>query len=99
MTNLFAYTDESGNTGMNLFDPAQPWFWTVTLVAPHDLDPPAQDGIARWSSALAVPEIHGNELGLRRLEEIAWPVQVFLVERDCHFIITRLEKRHHSRLK
>jgi integrase len=43
MPNLYAYADESGNTGMNLFDPNQPWFWTVTLVAPHDLDPPAQE--------------------------------------------------------
>jgi hypothetical protein len=96
---MYAYTDGSGNTGMNLFDDAQPWFWTVIPLAPRELDPTAAAAIARWSTALSVPDIHGNELGLKRMEQIAWPIHAFLVEHDCQFIFTRLEKRHHSRLK
>jgi hypothetical protein len=34
----YAYTDESGNTGLNLFDKNQPIFWTGTLVAYADVD-------------------------------------------------------------
>lgn len=99
MASLHAYSDESGNTGLNLFDPQQPWFWTVTLIAPKDLDPPATAAVARWSQALAVPDLHGKDLGLQRLEAIAWPIHAFLAEHDCRFIITRMEKRHHASTK
>ncbi len=29
---LEAYSDEWGNSGSNIFDEAQPWFWTGTLL-------------------------------------------------------------------
>lgn len=99
MPELYAYTDESGNTGMNLFDGKQPWFWTVTLVAPKDIELPAEAAVARWAADLAVPDLHANEVGLRRLDEIAWPIHAFLAEHNCRFILTRLEKRHHASLK
>jgi len=34
---LFAYADETGNTGFNLFDPAHPTFWTGRLLSSSDL--------------------------------------------------------------
>ncbi len=35
---FIVYTDESGNTGENLFDTSQPYFWTGTLVSLFDID-------------------------------------------------------------
>ena len=35
---LFAYVDETGNTGHNLFDEAQPDFFTAALVTKGDFD-------------------------------------------------------------
>ena len=68
---LVAYTDESGNTGNNLFDPNQPWFWTGTLLAPSDFDHSAFGYMSRWRERLDVDELHGSEIGLHRLERIA----------------------------
>jgi hypothetical protein len=34
----FAFTDESGNSGLNLFDTGQETFWTGTLIAYGDVD-------------------------------------------------------------
>ena len=47
---LFAYTDESGNTGQNLFDPAQPYFFTGTLLTKADVD---VEGVKLHSELLA----------------------------------------------
>jgi hypothetical protein len=35
---IFVYVDESGNTGKNIFDPAQPDFFTAALVSKGDFD-------------------------------------------------------------
>ena len=35
---MYAYIDESGNTGFNLVDPAQPYFLNVAMSSPVDFD-------------------------------------------------------------
>ena len=35
---LYAYSDETGNTGNNLFDEEQPYFWTGTLISECDIE-------------------------------------------------------------
>jgi hypothetical protein len=68
LNGLFAYTDESGNTGQNLFDEAQPYFWTGTLITNADVDITGQAAHKKWISRLGVPELHGNELGIARIK-------------------------------
>jgi hypothetical protein len=96
---LFAYNDESGNTGNNISDNAQPYFWTGTLLSRVDLEEAGTSAIQKWTSIVETAELHGNELGLGRIEKIAEGVLEFLEEQGCRFVFTRVEKRHVASMK
>ena len=66
---IFAYTDESGNSGLDLFDAGQPTFWTGTLITPFDLDQIHPQMIQATLDRAGVPELHGNALGLTGIEK------------------------------
>src|ERR1700690_3933552 len=88
------YTDETGNSGNNLFDSGQPYFWTGTLASEVDLE---TEGIATHAKCLRLTgrdELHGNALGLSGIEKIAPLLLKLFVRHDCHFFFTRIEKTH-----
>lgn len=95
-TMLFAYTDESGNTGLNLFDPNQPYFWTGTLLTNSDVDSTGLDQHKTWLSMLGTKELHGNELGIGKLNNIAASLKSFLETHRSRFVFTKIEKRYHA---
>ena len=66
-----AYIDESGNTGFNLFDPAQPYFINVAMSSKVDFDEVFRGRIQEIAAQVCAPCLHGNELGLDGVEEIA----------------------------
>ncbi len=89
-----AYTDEAGNTGNNLFDEAQPYFWTGTLFAQEDL---SITGVAVHRDCLqasGIAELHGSALGLSGIDRIAPCLLSFLAEHSLQFLFTRIEKIH-----
>ena len=96
---LHCYTDESGNTGNNLFDAQQPYFWTATLVGRHTLSPAAGVAVDAFRGHLGVKELHGADIGMAGVNQIADGLRAFLVEEDCRLIFTRINKRFHARLK
>jgi hypothetical protein len=71
---IFVYVDESGNTGKNIFDPAQPDFFTAALVSKGDFDAVWGERITAIAQKFGAEALHANELGLGRLEEIADPL-------------------------
>ena len=85
--NMFAYADEAGNTGGNLFDEAQPWFITIALMTRADFDI-LERGI------FGGVDFHANALGMEKLEEIAPTVLRAVKRRDGRFFISRVEKRY-----
>ena len=91
---LFCYTDESGNTGSEIFDCAQPYFWTGTLVSPVDLEKVGAEALEEWTAIVGEAELHANHLGVGRIETIAGSIEKFLTDHKCVFIFTRVEKRH-----
>src|SRR5437588_6978502 len=91
---LFAYTDETGNTGLNLFDEGQPFFWTGTLLAVTDLDRLDPAIHQACLSRVGRSELHANELGFSGIEKIAGKLQQLLFRYRAQFIFTRLEKTH-----
>lgn len=93
---LFAYTDESGNTGQNLFDPAQPYFFTGTLLTKADVDLEGTNLHCELLGKLGVKELHGNQLGLAKINLIADEIRSFLESYGATFIFTQVEKRHHA---
>jgi len=94
-----AYTDESGNTGLNLFDRNQPYFFTMTLAAKQDLNLLAAAQVARRCQLLGVDRLHAAELGLGRLSLIAGELLDFLMEATPLFVVTRVEKHHVAAMK
>ena len=89
-----AYSDETGNSGNNLFDPGQPYFWTGTLVCEGDID---REGAKLHAKCLAMSgrsELHGNELGLSGIEKIAPVLRELLAKVKGHFLFTSIEKHH-----
>ena len=96
MRNLFAYTDESGNTGQNLFDETQPHFWTGTLLTNADVDLTGQTVHQTWLSNLGVSELHGYALGIRKINRISAVLKVLLQTHTSRFVFTQIEKRFHA---
>lgn len=68
---MYAYIDESGNTGFNLFDPDQPYFLTVAMSSQVDFDANFRDQIARIASANGQTYLHASEMGVPGVESIA----------------------------
>jgi hypothetical protein len=93
-----AYTDESGNSGLNIFDNTQPWFWTATLLTESDLERDASH-FRTLAENLGEAEIHANELGSARLNSIARSLCSTIVLHNCRFVFTVVEKRHVASMK
>ncbi len=89
-----AYSDETGNSGNNLFDPGQPYFWTGTLVCEGDVD---REGAKLHATCLQLSgqsELHGNKLGLSGIEKIAPILQELLSKVKAHYLFTSIDKHH-----
>jgi hypothetical protein len=91
---LYAYVDESGNTGKNIFDPAQPDYYTAALVSKGDFDARYTDRIKAIAVRAGGTAIHANELGLGRLETIAADLFDLLSTAGAHFFVSRVEKQY-----
>lgn len=91
---MYVFVDESGNTGQNLFDEAQPIFTTLALMTRSDFDKLSGKKVLNLAARLGVAELHAAELGTDRIEDIAPELQVILKEAGGRFAISRLEKRY-----
>ena len=67
----FAYIDESGNTGLNLFDPAQPYFLHVAMTSPVDFDDVFQTRVDNIARTAGVDYLHASEMGQDVVESVA----------------------------
>jgi hypothetical protein len=97
--NLYAYTDESGNSGLHLFDKGQPYFWTGTILSPNNLDEESKELVYFCKEKLDVQELHANALGFGKIEKIASPITDFIIKSKIRFVFTRIEKQHISPMK
>jgi hypothetical protein len=91
---MWAYIDETGNTGNRIFDPEQPIFITAALMTRTNFDLTRSNSVGRIAKSLGVNALHANELGISRIEEIAPGLQKVLKAADARFFVARLEKRY-----
>ena len=98
-SSLVGYTDESGNTGIHLFDSSQPYFWTGTLLASEEFADSAKLFVENWCDKFGLKELHGNELGLPRIDRLASDLELLLDSVDSRFVFTVLEKSHFAATK
>ena len=87
-----AYIDESGNTGMNLFDPDQPYFLNVAMSSPVDFDDVFQERVARLAHAVGVDYLHASEMGVGRVESIAQSLIELVEFSQVKFYFTSVKK-------
>lgn len=91
---MFAYIDETGNTGAKLLDEAQPNFMTAALLTRSDFDVRFADDVRAIARALGADEIHAAVLGVGRLEDIARDLLKVIRKAGPAFAIARVEKRY-----
>ena len=68
---MYAYIDESGNTGFHLFDPEQPYFLNVAMSSKIDFDTVYQQHVARIAQAAGAPRLHASEMRFEGVESVA----------------------------
>ncbi|MYA30655.1 MAG: hypothetical protein F4Y31_05405 [Gammaproteobacteria bacterium] len=68
---MFFHIDESGNTGMNLFDTSQPRLSYGVLSSALNVDLLGKGVHRRMTTRLGVPVLHANEMGVGGMVKIA----------------------------
>jgi len=91
---MWAYVDESGNTGNRLFDPNQPIFLSAAMATKVNFDLVYHNDVAEIARRAGVRALHASELGVGRIEPIARNLRKVLRAADAKFIFSRIEKRY-----
>lgn len=89
---MYAYIDETGNTGENLFDHNQPVFLTGALITKTNFDLLYKKRVESICDKIGVESLHANELGFGRLEDIASDLLIVLKKSDARFFLSRIAK-------
>ncbi|MFH5251661.1 DUF3800 domain-containing protein [Burkholderia semiarida] len=90
------YVDESGHTGPNLFDPAQPILYYGVLSSRVNLDAVALERVKRVRKNLGVQRLHAAELGIGRLVEVIPDILPLVKQFDIRFNVYRVAKPDHA---
>jgi len=93
---MYFYIDESGHTGPNLFDPAQPVLYYGVVSSAVDLDTQAEAAVQVLRDRLGVARLHSNELGVARLTLIAEDVARITADFALTFDLLRVMKPDHA---
>ena len=91
---MFAFVDETGNTGANLFDDAQPDFFSGALVTKSNFDVLHGKTLRKLCQRNGLGTLHASVLGFGQLEKLAPELLNLLKSVDARFIISRVEKRY-----
>src|SRR5437879_990050 len=88
----YAYTDESGHSGLELFKTDQEMFWTGTLISFADVDSKYKSFQKELLDTVGKAELHGNDLGFGRIEKIAGRLSWFIREKKMRFSFGQVHK-------
>jgi hypothetical protein len=91
---MYAYVDETGNTGNELFDSEQPVFVTAAMMTKTNFDIVWKDPLKAIAGRVGASALHANELGISRIEEIADDLLRVIKKADARFFVSRLEKSY-----
>ena len=94
MRDLFAFVDETGNTGSNIFDEAQPDFFTGALITKSNFDVLQKNTLRTICRKHGIGSLHASALGFGPIELIAPDLLKLLKKVDARFFVSRVEKRY-----
>lgn len=91
---MFAYIDETGNSGKNIFDPEQPIFMTAALLTRRNFDLFHTKDFQSLAANLGDTSLHANKLGLGRIEQVAGPLLEIIKAEKARFFISSINKNY-----
>lgn len=91
---MYAYIDETGNTGGRLLDENQPLFVTAALLTRSDFDKRFGSEVKAIAASIGEKEIHANQLGVAKIEELAPAILKVLRKAGPAFFLARVEKKY-----
>lgn len=91
---MFAFVDEAGNTGSNVFDEEQPDFFTGALITKSNFDLIHTNNLRMICAQHGIQSLHASVLGFGPIEKIAPDLLKLLKKADARFFISRVEKRY-----
>jgi hypothetical protein len=89
---MFFYIDESGHTGLNIFDETQPFLYYGLLSSKTNIDILAKSKIIALRKKLGVDRLHAAELGNGHLIEIIEDIKAIKEEYDLKFYYYQIKK-------
>ncbi len=90
---MFAYIDESGNTGPNLFDPNQPGFYSAAVLSKRDIDLDYAAEFSRLAAVAGAPSLHAAEMGAAALDRVLPSLQQMVKRDGIRFFTGIINKR------
>ncbi len=91
------FIDDSGNTGLNIFDIKQPIYYSLGIITPKNFE--ICDECATARKALQVAELHGNELGLQKINDIADHLIAAIQKHNLLFLCAEIDKLYFGGMK
>lgn len=91
---MYAYVDETGNTGSNIFDIDQPDYFTAALITKTNFDVLNSSRLKKLCSRIEVESLHASVIGIGRVEAVSLDIERILKNSDARFFISRVEKRY-----
>ena len=89
---MWAYIDESGNTGSNLFDKNQPYFMNVAMSSPVDFDAAYQHRVHQIAASAGQQYLHASGMGEYGVELVAPEVLELVRSSKVRFYFTFVNK-------
>lgn len=93
---MYFYVDESGNSGLHLFDQDQPVLLYGMVSSGCNLDVVAERPLSMLRKRFGVPRLHAAELGMSRLSDAAPTILEMVKRYDIRFDQYRLVKRDYA---
>lgn len=92
--NVYAYFDETGNTGVNVFDRDQPVFITGWVAAREAVDEVAATDVRQLAERLGVPYLHATAVAPQHRNEYFSGLAAICQRHDLKFGFSRIEKSY-----
>ena len=91
---MWAYVDETGNTGQNIFDPNQPIYLTAALMTRTNFDLIESTSINRLARSVGVKTFHANQMGVQKINDVSPQIAKIFKRCGAKFFVSRLEKKY-----
>ncbi|MBH3367868.1 DUF3800 domain-containing protein [Pseudomonas carnis] len=95
---MYFYIDESGQTGLKLFDAQQPILYYGVISSPHNLNKVARPFVVSLRERFQVERLHANALGLGKLLSVSGELEALHKEFDITFDVYKVIKPDYALL-